>query len=183
MTVAEFLKWEPDDPTVHAWQLIEGEPVAMAPAADDHGSLQNELGALLRNHLLAQGRGCRAINEPGIVPGVRRDRNFRIPDIGVTCARSTGAQMVSDPILLVEILSPSNETETWANIGMYQTIPSVQEIPIIDRRRIAADLLRRAPDGSWPETLIPIGPGDDLELSSIEYSVPPTALYRTTSLA
>lgn len=39
MTVDEFLVWDADDVTGRRWQLIDGEPVLMAPAADVHGSI------------------------------------------------------------------------------------------------------------------------------------------------
>lgn len=55
MTVGEFLVWDADDVTGRRWQLIDGEPVLMAPAADVHGSIQAELARLLGNHLLAVG--------------------------------------------------------------------------------------------------------------------------------
>ena len=50
--------------------------------------------------------------------------------------------MVSEPVLLVAILSPSNEAETRANIWAYTTIPSVQELLIVHSTRIEAELLR-----------------------------------------
>ena len=59
--------------------------------------------------------------------------------------------MVPDPVLLIEILSPSNEAQTRANIWAYTTIPSVREILAVHSTRIEAELLRRNPDGSWPE--------------------------------
>jgi Uma2 family endonuclease len=43
MSVAEFLTWDPGDG--QAWQLVDGEPQAMAPANHTHGAIQNELGA------------------------------------------------------------------------------------------------------------------------------------------
>ena len=46
MTVAEFLDWDPRDAHGRRWQLIDGVPVAMAPAADRHGSIQSELGGI-----------------------------------------------------------------------------------------------------------------------------------------
>ena len=58
----------------------------MAPGSETHAALQGEIGALLRNHLLEKGGKCRLLSQPGIVPRVRSDRNFRIPDLGVTCA-------------------------------------------------------------------------------------------------
>src|SRR5580704_10759224 len=123
MTLPEFFAWKPTDGSVRSWQLIDGEPVAMAPATETHGALQNEIGRLLGNHLLARGGPCRVISEAGIVPRVRSDRNYRVPDLGVTCAPPSSNLMVAEPILLIEILSPRNEVETWANIWTYTTIP------------------------------------------------------------
>ena len=183
MTLAEFFAWEPGDRSVRSWQLIDGEPVAMSPATEAHGALQIEIGALLRNHLLARGAPCRVIGEAGVVPRVRSDRNYRIPDLGVTCSPPSASLMVAEPLLLIEILSPSNEVETWANIWAYTTIPSVTEILVVSSTKIEAELLRRHPDGAWPETPERIGPGAMLRLDSIGFEIALDALYRTTMLA
>ena len=42
MSVTEFLHWNPGDG--HKWQLIDGEPRAMAPPNAVHAYLQGELG-------------------------------------------------------------------------------------------------------------------------------------------
>src|SRR5690242_14274455 len=116
MTVDEFIDWAARDRTGRRWQLMDGEPVAMAPGSETHGAIQSEVGALLRNHLLQEGSHCRVVSEPGVVPRVRANQNFRIPDLGVTCTPPSRDQMVSEPVLLIEILSPSNEGETRASI-------------------------------------------------------------------
>ena len=183
MTVDEFLAWDPDDPSAAGWQLIDGEPVAMAPGSQAHGSIQNEIGRLLGNHLLERGSPCRTITEPGIVPRVRSDRNYRVPDIGVTCAPPSDSQMVPEPVLLIEILSPSNEVETRANIWAYATIPSLREILAVRSTRIEAELLIRDADGSWPAEPIMIGPDGNVTLPSIDFTAPLAAFYRTTALA
>jgi Uma2 family endonuclease len=126
MTVDEFLVWDTDDLIGRRWQLIDGEPVLMAPAAEPHGAIQNELGRLLANHLAERQSPCRVITAPGIVPRVRANENFRVPDLGVTCAPPSREVMVQDPVLLIEILSPSNEPETRANVWACTTMPSVQ---------------------------------------------------------
>jgi Uma2 family endonuclease len=182
MTVDEFLDWDPHDPTVRRWQLVDGEPVAMAPGSENHASLQNELGALLRNHLLERGSACRALTEAGVVPRAAANWNFRIPDLLVTCAPPGSGTIVADPVLVVEILSPSNEIETRGNIWAYTTIPSVREILAVRSTRIEAELLRREPDGSWPGQPVILGPGDTLTLASIDFVAPLRALYRTTVL-
>ena len=183
MTLAEFFAWNAEDLAVRSWQLIDGEPVAMSPVTEAHGALQMELGRLLGNHLIARGGLCRVISEPGIVPRVLSDRNYRVPDLGVTCAPPSSNLMVAEPILLIEILSPSNEIETWANIWAYTTIPSVTEIVIVSSTRMAADLLRRRADGSWPEIPERIEADTILTLDSIDFTVMLRDIYRTTVLA
>ena len=90
--------------------------------------------------------------------------------------------MVPDPILLIEILSPSNEAQTRANIWAYTTIPSVREILAIHSTRIEAELLRRSTDGSWPEEPDIVTGTDILSLTTIEFSINLAMFYRTTAL-
>ena len=182
MTVAEFLSWDSGDPSGRRWQLIDGEPLAMAPGSETHGAIQGELIGLLRDHLLEQRSPCRVIAEPGVVPRVRADRNYRVPDLGVTCAKPSLDLTVSEPVLLVEVLSPSNEADTRANIWAYTTIPSVRELLVVNSTRIEAELLRRDSHGVWPEQPELIGPGGTLILASVDLTLPLTALYRTTAL-
>lgn len=183
MRLDEFLAWAGQDPEIRGWQLVDGEPVAMAPGSESHAALQAELAAVLRNHLLASNSPCRVLTEPGVVPRVRSDQNYRVPDLAVTCAPPALGQMISDPVLAIEILSPSNEAKTRANIWAYTTLPSMQEILALHSTRIEAELLRRGPDGSWPEQPRTLAAGDDLRLESIDLTVTLDALYRTTVLA
>lgn len=183
MTVAEFLTWDSDDPTVHAWQLIDGEPVAISPGSDNHGSIQAALGAFLWTHLTTPEGRCRVVIEPGIVPRGLSDRNYRVPDIGITRAPPSSGQMLPEPLILIEILSPSNETEIWANVWTYLSIPTVMEALVVNSTRVEAELLRRNSDGTWPEVPLRIGPDDNLCLDSIDFTVPLSTLYRTTTLA
>ena len=183
MTLREFLQWEPGDPTVRSWQLIDGKPMAMAPGSDAHGAIQAELATLLRNHLFQRGSPRRVATEPGIVPKLRVNLNYRIPDIGVTRAPPSRGLMFPEPVLLVEILSPSNEIETWANVWTYASIPGLTEILVVHSTHVAAELLRREPSGQWPDEPTVLGPDDLLTLSSVTCSVPLRAIYRTTVLA
>ncbi len=173
MTTAEFLVW--DAPGPQQWQLVDGEPRAMAPASDAHAAIQTELGRLLGNHLLTS--PCRVPTNPGIVPRVQSRTNFRIPDLGVM--RPEGSE--ERPILLVEILSPSNRAETWSNVWTYLSIPSVREVLVLRSDAIGADLLRRAPDGTWPERAETIEVGE-LVLESIGFRAPLADFYRTSRL-
>lgn len=181
MDVAEFLAW--DAPSGSLWQLVDGEPQAMAPASRTHGIIQAELSRLIGNHLEVQASGCTVIANAGTIPRIRADANFRIPDLAVTCSDYLVEEYdVSEPVLMVEILSPTNKTETWTNVWAYTTIPTVREILILHSVRIRAELLRRDSQGNWPERALVIEDGM-VELESIEFRVPLAAIYRRTRLA
>jgi Uma2 family endonuclease len=155
----------------------------MAPASRTHNTLQGELGRLIGNHLAEQGKNCTVIPNAGTIPRVRADANFRIPDLAVTCSDYQKEEYdVSEPVLMVEIHSPTNKTETRTNVWAYTTIPSVQEVLILHSVRVRAELLRRDAQGNWPDRALVIEDGV-LELASIEFRIPLTAVYRRTRLA
>ena len=181
MSVDEFLAWEPGDG--QEWQLVDGEPRVMAPAKRTHSMLQSELARLIGNHLLEQGSPCTVGVEPGVIPHLQAHLNVRIPDLAVTCSTYGEEEeaALADPVLIVEILSPSNYNESWANVWTYFTIPTVQEILILQSTEIGADILRRLPDGTWPAKPEEVTTGD-LVLDSIGFRVPLASVYRTTRL-
>lgn len=183
MTVEEFLAWDSGDRSGRLWQLRDGAPEAMAPATEAHGAIQAELGALIRNHLLHTGRPCRVVTTPGVVPRVRASMNVRIPDLAVTCAPPGRERLLSEPVLVIEILSPSNAEQTWANVWAYTTIPSVTEILVVSSTAVRAELLVRGSDGTWPRGAETLGPDATLRLDSIDLTLPLAVLYRTTVLA
>jgi len=182
MSFVEFQSWTPDRNADRRWQLINGALVCMVPASENHGSIQAEASFLLTSHLRSSRAGCRVVMAPGIIPPVSATKNLRIPDLGVTCAPATGSQAMQDPLVLIEILSPSNAAITRDNVWAYTTIPTVMEILLLGSLAVSAELLRRDPDGSWPEEPLPIGARDQVVLHSVEFSAPLVYFYRTTNL-
>ena len=88
-----------------------------------------------------------------------------------------------EPLVLIEILSPTNVSKTRANVRDYTTISTVAEIVVLRSTAIAAEILRRAPDGGWPEQPDIIAEDDELRLDSIGFAVPLRDVYRTSGLA
>jgi Uma2 family endonuclease len=178
MSVDEFLNWDSGDAL--RYELVDSEPRAMALANRTHGTLQGRLATLINNHLDREIRPCSLVVEPGVVP-LLSDYNVRVPDLAVTCAPyQTEEAVLTDPVLLIEILSPSNQAKTWTNIWAYTSIPSVQEILVLRADRIGAELLRRSPQGEWPAR--PIAVSGELMLESIGFRANLTELYRGTRL-
>jgi len=165
------------------WQLVEGEAVAMAPANTTHGAMQNELGRLIANALLAKGAPCSVFTEPGVIPRVFANENVRVPDLAVMCGDyKTERRVLAEPVVLIEILSPSNEDSTRYNVWAYASIPSVAEIALFHAASIAVEFWRRLPDGSWPEAPELIETGE-LSFASIGVRFALADAYRTTRLA
>jgi len=162
--------------------LIDGEPVAMAPASATHGIIQANVVGLLRNHLV--GSHCYVVVAPGVIPRVRSEDNLQIPDVAVSCETDDqGLRALTEPTLVVEILSTTNRAETRENVWAYATIPTVREILLIRSTRLAAELIRREADGTWPANSRPVGAEAVLVLESLDFSYPLSAVYEGTHLA
>jgi Uma2 family endonuclease len=176
MTVAEFLAWDTPDGS-DRWELIDGTPEAMAPASDRHGAIQAETARLIGNHLEEVRQDCRVLIESGTQPN---EHNVRVPDLSITCGPIDATARLGKPVVVIEILSPSNWQRTWANVTLYMTVPDIQEILVLYTAEIKAELLTRAPDGTWPRIML--FARDSITLASIGFTAPLTALYRTSGL-
>lgn len=183
MTVDEFLTW-PSDGTGRILELVHGRIRAQDAASDAHGTIQSRLNVLIGNHLDVKRPGCRVVANPGIRPRLLAKWNHRIPELGVTCTPNRpDVHATPEPILLIEVLSPSKYDDTWSNVPLYATLPSVMEILLVDSTKVEAQLLLRGPDGAWPQGPITIGEGGTIALASIGLEFPLEAAYQGTHLA
>jgi Uma2 family endonuclease len=171
MTLAEFLEW--DDGTGRRYELLDGAPVMMAPSLEAHGELAVALGAEIRARLKPP---CRVISEAGIVIADRAD-TYYVADLAVTWApREPGRRMVVEPVLVIEVLSPSTgQVDRWRKVADYRTLPPVQEILLVfsDERRV--ELQRRTPGGWRVDDMIGKA---EVELSCCSSPIPLDAVYR-----
>jgi Uma2 family endonuclease len=178
MSIAEFLRWE--DGTDTRYELHEGMVVAMAPPATAHGFLTAQLciriGATLQSR-----RPCMVQVEAGIALPDRDDTCY-VADLAVTCTpQSRGDQLIRDPLVIVEVLSPSTGLyDRQTKVADYRRIPSVEEILLIDSASIFAEVLRR--DGDRWITEIVRGPQATLSLASIGLTVAMSDLYEGIDL-
>ena len=172
MTVDEFLRWE--DGTDTRYELLAGFPVAMAPPAERHGTLVARVARHLENGLVSR-RPWRATSEAGILHPDRAD-TFFVANLGVTCAPDQGRQHLQDPILLVEVLSPTTERrDRRTKIPAYQRIASVEEILLVAADGRYAELHRRQ-GGQWLIQIIR-GANATIPLASIGVEIAMAELY------
>jgi Uma2 family endonuclease len=182
MTIDDFIAW-PGDGTGRQYDLVEGQLRAHAVPSDLHATMHARLATILTNHLDAHLPFCRVAIGGGIKPRIRADWNFRIPDLTVTCAKNAkGQHDVPDPVVIIELLSPSNEAETWDNVRNYATVPSISDIVIIDTQRMHADVLTRDDKGHWPSNPVEVKRGGMIRLTSLKLDLALDNAYRETYL-
>ena len=57
------------------------------------------------------------VAEPGVITRIRSHMNMRVPDLGITAtADAPDQRALPEPIVLIEVLSPSNGKDTWDNV-------------------------------------------------------------------
>jgi Uma2 family endonuclease len=168
MSAADFLAWDAPDGS-DRWELIDGQPVPKKPNALRHGALTVEATRLLANHLAGHPR-CRVFSEAAISPD---EHNVRIPDLVVSCESLGLDDLLREPILIVEILSPGNARDR------YMTIASVRETLVLHPTEVKAELLRREFSGSW--TRLVLAARDTLSLMSVGLELPLADFYRTAA--
>ena len=178
-TLPEFLRWE--DGTDTRYELLAGFRVAMAPPAVAHGILALRLGARIDAALRSR-PPCLGQSEAGIVRP-DRDDTYYIADLAVTCTPPRrGDQLISDPLLIVEILSPGTAMhDRQTKVAEYRRIASVEEILLIDSVSIFAEVLRREGE-RWISEIVR-GPQATLSLASIRLTATMSDLYEGIDLA
>src|SRR6266851_268069 len=175
LTVDEFLDCCPNDQ--RHYQLIDGVIVAMAPPAIPHqiiaANLTIDIGLAVRQNR----PGCSTRSQAGIAPQGLSGRNHFETDITVTCESGGYKGIAAEPVLIVEIQSPSTERDDhFVKLPHYQNLPSLQEILYVESQRVAATLYRRSGEG-W-QTIELDGGDARLQLETIGLDLPLSSLYR-----
>lgn len=180
LTPTAYLEWEARQPVRH--EYIAGEIFAMVGTTQRHNAIELNLCMALREHL--RGRPCQVFVE-SIKLRAAKANAYYYPDLMVACGehrRAAGTeQVVDDPTLVVEILSPSSEaTDRREKLAAYRAVPTLDEYLIIDQERQRAELYRRKGDIGWTHLIFETG--DTLELASVGLALPLAALYEGTDV-
>jgi Uma2 family endonuclease len=156
--------------------LHNGEIFAMAGGSTVHALLSARAAALLDRAL--DGRPCAALSGDQRVH--INETNVTYPDVVVACPPLERPPLdrhgISNPTLLVEVLSPS--TEQWDRGGklrLYRSIPSLRHVLFIAQTHWRVELWSRGEDGVW--WLHEAGPGGAVHLAHLGLSIEVDALY------
>lgn len=145
MTLEEFLRW--DDGTETRYELEKGVLVAMAPAAERHGTICQNAGSIIER-AVEERSPCRAVQGGGILAEEAVDR-FYVADVVLTCAPPGDDLHVKEPRLVVEVLSASTHgIDKHFKVPAYGALPSVEEIWLIESRERWVLVWQRV-EGTW----------------------------------
>ena len=134
MTTDEFLLWaEGKD---GRWELFDGVPVMMSPERVLHGDTKGEAYVALREAVRGTGLPCR-VHPDGVAVRLSAKTTYQ-PDASVSCGPRPpiGALAIDDPIIVVEVLSPSTAViDHGLKLSGYFSLPSVEHYLILDPER------------------------------------------------
>src|ERR1035437_7016085 len=132
-------------------EYYHGEMFAMSGVSRKHDRIATQLAFLIAQHL--RGKRCEDFSANMRVRATASGL-YTYPDLSVACEEPQFADVqvdtLTNPTLLVEILSPSTEDyDRGKKAKLYRAIPSLQELLIIAQDSYEVELYRRQADGSW----------------------------------
>ena len=133
MTVDEYLAWAQDHPG--RYELFNGDVYPMSPEGARHAEIKFAIQTALAQGIRSQRLPCEMLPD-GMTVRVNDDTAYE-PDDLVYCGPkiSPSALEVSNPIILVEVLSPSTRhIDAALKLGDYFRLPSVVHYLIVDPR-------------------------------------------------
>jgi Uma2 family endonuclease len=131
-------------------EFHDGQMFAMAGGSPNHSLLANTVGSLLHRQVPP---GCRTFNADLRIK-VAPAGLYTYPDCSVICGELEYAgdqrDTVLNPLLIVQVLSPSTEGYDRAKkFELYRTIASFQEYLIVHQDRHHVEHHSKQEDGSW----------------------------------
>jgi Uma2 family endonuclease len=174
-TYQEYLAYERAANVRH--EFFDGEIYGMAGGTPAHAAISVNVSSLLRDQL--RGRGCQAFSS---------DLRIRVletglatyPDVTVVCGRteteSGDPHTVTNPVLVVEVLSPSSATyDRGEKLEHYKRIRSLREVVLVAHDERLIEVWRRDHDGTWSRREARSGA---IALTAIECSLAVDEVFR-----
>jgi Uma2 family endonuclease len=173
MSLAEFMAWENAQPDRH--EFYRGETFAMVGGTARHNRVILNLASRIGDHL--DGTSCQVFAENMKVQ--LADEGVLYPDVMVTCSKADAGdeQIVTDPKLIIEVLSPSTKGyDKRDKFILYRSLPSLREYVLIDPVMRQIEVFTLADAGAW--LLTDQTKADALWLASIDCRLPTELVFK-----
>ena len=169
----EFLEGQRDQ---RSWELVDGRIVAMTNPSERHEQIVANLGAPLK---LAMDRDNRRVYFGGM--RVQRSDNARAiykprPDLLVRCGAGSTRNYVTDPLVVIEVLSPSTiNLDRGEKLRFYQNLPTLVHYVLVYQDQMRVEHYAKRDVGWMFETLT--ATSDYLDLDAIGFQIALESIY------
>lgn len=175
LSVTDYLQWETAQPLRHDY--VRGEVYAMTGGTLRHNRATLRSTMTLEGHL--KGKPCKVFSGD-VKVAVNETEHWFYPDVLVTCSArdlgDMGATHVSEPVLVLEVLSPSTAAyDRGDKFLSLQKLASLQEYALLDAVAQRLEVFRRNAAGRF-EHFVFEGADTPAQLHSISWSGPVSAL-------
>ncbi|TAN51677.1 MAG: Uma2 family endonuclease [Methylococcaceae bacterium] len=181
LSEADYLAREEESRIRH--EFVNGEMYAMSGGTQRHNRIAGNVYVALSQGM--RGKPCQVfVNDVKL--NVARDEAYYYPDVMVVCGESYrvagDAKSVTDPVLVVEVLSPSTENiDRREKLASYRRLHSLVEYVLISQDKQQVEIYRRQGDIGW--FYLSFEANDEVTLSSLAITVPVQDLYAGTDVA
>jgi Uma2 family endonuclease len=149
LTPEEYLEIDRKSEVRH--EYYNGRMYAMAGGKYNHARIAANLSAALITALKETPCG---VASSDLRVSISHDGLYTYPDIAVVCGEpvfsDTQQDTLTNPVLLIEVLSPSTEAyDRGFKATEYRKLASVQEYAFVSQSEPRIEVLRRQPGGGW----------------------------------
>ena len=155
MTADEFISWAMAQPDGRRFELAAGEIVDMAPERAAHARIKLRIVRRLAEAVEAGNLPCEAFTD-GMAVAVDETTVYE-PDAMLRCGAplSPDAAKVTDPLLVVEVISPSSRArDAGAKLEDYFRLASLRHYLIVKTENRTIIHHRRGDDGAIATRLV-----------------------------
>ena len=168
-----FLAGQSDD---RPWELVEGRIVGMTNPSERHEQIVANIGVSLRQAVGPT--GCKIyfggirVQRSDEARGINKAR----PDLLVRCGSVGAKNYVTDPLVIIEVLSPSTmDVDRGDKLRFYKRLPTLAHIVLVYQDQMRAEHYRRV-DTSW-ELEVLTQPTEMLSLEALGCGLPLADAY------
>ena len=159
MTSNDFIAWAMEQPETKHYELFDGEILALAPERSAYALTKAHVWRRLTEAIEAGGLPCQAYPD-GMAVTVDEHSVYE-PDALVRCGPplAPDAIKLSDPIIVVEVLSPSTSArDVGAKLVGYFQLPSLRHYLIVRHENRTIVHHERSDDGVIVTRIVREGP-------------------------
>ncbi|MGH6692506.1 MAG: Uma2 family endonuclease [Gammaproteobacteria bacterium] len=176
VTIEAFDRFVEAQADAALFELVEGVIVMMTNPTQVHEQIVANVGAPLK--LAMDARGCLAF-----LGGIRvqpsnnpRATDKTRPDVVVRCGALETTNYITDPLVVIEVLSPSTiDTDRGPKLDFYKSLPTVRHISLIYQDQMRVEHYRRGEQGFELEVLK--RPEEVLHLEAVDFLIDLARIY------